>query len=82
MPRIYWSSYSDERLTTLAHFVKTQPNGAQVWCVFDNTASGAAFSDALRFPARSGSAVYRLDLDWSDFRERARALSSGIHDKR
>jgi len=48
-PRIYWSSYSDERLTTLANFVKAQPSGVLVWCVFDNTASGAALSDALRF---------------------------------
>ena len=48
-PRIYWSSYSDESLTMLANLVRAQPTGALVWCVFDNTASGAALNDALRF---------------------------------
>ena len=48
-PNIYRSSYSDERLAWLVDFVIAQPSGTNTWCVFDNTASGAAFTDALRF---------------------------------
>ena len=47
-PRIYWSAYDDERLTALADWVAREPAGTTVWCVFDNTASGAALADAHR----------------------------------
>lgn len=45
-PRRYYSSYEDAMLETLA----TQLAGSEApaWCIFDNTASGAAAADALR----------------------------------
>jgi uncharacterized protein YecE (DUF72 family) len=48
-PRVYWSAYDDDRLRSLADFIARQPSGTTVWCVFDNTASGAALGDASRF---------------------------------
>lgn len=55
-PRIYYSDYDDEALFALrrtveAHRARDEP----VWCIFDNTASGAALGNALAF-ARSGRA--------------------------
>lgn len=41
-PRIYYSSYSDAEINTFAKRL-----GAESWCVFDNTASGAAIENAL-----------------------------------
>jgi uncharacterized protein YecE (DUF72 family) len=46
-PKIYWSAYGDDRLAQLADMVA----GQDVWCIFDNTAAGAALNDALRFAA-------------------------------
>jgi uncharacterized protein YecE (DUF72 family) len=45
-PRPYYSSYPDEQLARLAHAVKMEPD-AEIWCIFDNTASGAATSNAM-----------------------------------
>lgn len=47
-PRVYWSPYGEERLTALSQIITREPSNCNVWCVFDNTASGAAFGDALR----------------------------------
>jgi len=47
-PHIYWSRYDDERVAALANFIASEPKGTTVWCVFDNTASGAALGDACR----------------------------------
>ena len=48
-PRTYYSSYSDEFLSDLAAKLASHtPTAAEVWCIFDNTASGAAAADALR----------------------------------
>jgi uncharacterized protein YecE (DUF72 family) len=44
-PRVYYSSYDDVVLRRLASDVLGQ-NG-ETWCVFDNTASGAAAANAL-----------------------------------
>jgi uncharacterized protein YecE (DUF72 family) len=46
-PRVYYSSYSDDYLTELAGRLVRLAAGASVWCVFDNTASGAAAENAL-----------------------------------
>ncbi|HCJ29501.1 MAG TPA: DUF72 domain-containing protein, partial [Pseudomonas sp.] len=46
-PRIYYSSYGDGRLGSLAERLAGQPKGVANWCIFDNTASGAATADAL-----------------------------------
>jgi uncharacterized protein YecE (DUF72 family) len=47
-PRIYYSEYSDKFLTRLAANIKERVPRATVWCIFDNTASGAAMRNALR----------------------------------
>jgi uncharacterized protein YecE (DUF72 family) len=49
-PRVYYSSYSDETLGALASMISVAANEA--WCIFDNTASGAAAGDALRLRSR------------------------------
>ena len=47
-PRIYWSSYGAERLrATAAELNAAVARGAAAWCIFDNTASGAATGNAL-----------------------------------
>jgi uncharacterized protein YecE (DUF72 family) len=47
-PRMYYSSYGEEYLEALARRLRAAREGADsVWCVFDNTASGAATEDAL-----------------------------------
>jgi uncharacterized protein YecE (DUF72 family) len=43
-PRIYFSSYEPERLAKIGAWLAEQ---AAAWCIFDNTASGAATADAL-----------------------------------
>ncbi|WP_377154509.1 DUF72 domain-containing protein [Roseateles sp. UC29_93] len=50
-PRMYWSRYEDDWLAAQASEISRWPTGTQVWCVFDNTASGAAADDALRLQA-------------------------------
>lgn len=46
-PRIYYSAYEEAWLAALADRLRASPAG-EVWCVFDNTTSGAAAADALR----------------------------------
>lgn len=45
-PAVYRSSYDDGRLEDLA--ARIAGEAAPAWCIFDNTASGAATSDALK----------------------------------
>lgn len=45
-PRKYWSKYDAEYIARLANALRTVPASIDVWCVFDNTASGAAFENA------------------------------------
>jgi len=59
-PRAYWSRYDENAIATLAARIGTIATAEQVWCVFDNTASGAAIENACELR-------YRL-LD--DYRER------------
>lgn len=47
-PRTYYSAYSDDWLRACAARLTRWPEAADCWCIFDNTASGAAASDALR----------------------------------
>jgi uncharacterized protein YecE (DUF72 family) len=49
-PRMYWSAYDAAYLDTLAARLKRAPG--EVWCIFDNTASGAAAADALGLQER------------------------------
>jgi uncharacterized protein YecE (DUF72 family) len=50
-PRMYYSAYDDAALAALAGAIH-QTDAAESWCVFDNTASGAAANDALRLQYR------------------------------
>lgn len=48
-PRMYYSSYDDAFLRTLAQRMRTVARGArEIWCIFDNTAHGHAVPNALR----------------------------------
>jgi len=59
-PRKYWSAYGPQDLEHWAG-VLAAPRRAPAWCVFDNTASGAAMANALQMlgrfnpPARGSS---------------------------
>ena len=46
-PRTYWSTYSADWLLARAAELRRWPAHADCWCIFDNTASGAAASNAL-----------------------------------
>lgn len=52
-PKIYYSSYSAEQLRTYRDTLSVA--SADSWCIFDNTASGAALANALEM----------LDLDYT-----------------
>ena len=44
-PRMYWSHYSADALARVASQLSQRPG--ERWCIFDNTASGAALANAL-----------------------------------
>jgi uncharacterized protein YecE (DUF72 family) len=47
-PRVYYSSYEPPLLQSLAARLRqASAEGAESWCIFDNTASGAAAGNAL-----------------------------------
>lgn len=46
-PRTYYSRYDEAYTAALAEELNRAPAGAKVWCVFDNTATGAAVHNAL-----------------------------------
>lgn len=46
-PRVYYSSYSDAWLVKLASTISARLSASSIWCIFDNTASGVAFENAL-----------------------------------
>jgi uncharacterized protein YecE (DUF72 family) len=51
-PRIYYSAYEDAALAALqVRIAAAGKHGADCWCIFDNTAAGAAFGDARRLRA-------------------------------
>jgi uncharacterized protein YecE (DUF72 family) len=45
-PRTYWSRYDENAIAALAATIGRITTAEQVWCVFDNTASGAAIENA------------------------------------
>ena len=51
-PRKYWSRYDENDIATLATTVRGLPTAVDVWCVFDNTASGAALENAWELRER------------------------------
>ena len=52
-PRMYYSAYPSEELVRLAEEVAGVEGEA--WCIFDNTAAGAATGQALDLVARLGA---------------------------
>jgi uncharacterized protein YecE (DUF72 family) len=47
-PRTYYSAYSEDFIATLAERMRAgAAAGVPAWCIFDNTAAGAATSNAL-----------------------------------
>jgi uncharacterized protein YecE (DUF72 family) len=46
-PRRYWSRYASEYVEAMASAIRTAAASTETWCVFDNTASGAALENAL-----------------------------------
>jgi len=46
-PRMYYSAYDDVYLQRLAEQLIGAAEESQVWCIFDNTAAGAAIENAL-----------------------------------
>jgi uncharacterized protein YecE (DUF72 family) len=55
-PRIYYSSYDDAYLDSVAsHLAASRAAGHEAWCIFDNTASGAAVPNAVALRQRLAS---------------------------
>lgn len=50
-PRIYWSRYESAWVGERAQELRRWPEGADVWCIFDNTAGGGAIANALELRA-------------------------------
>ena len=51
-PRTYWSRYDERDIATLADTVRRISTAEEAWCVFDNTASGAAIENACELRER------------------------------
>lgn len=57
-PRMYWSAYDEAALRALAEVLHRQRQaGREVWCIFDNTAAGAAPDNALLLQTLMHSAL-------------------------
>ncbi len=57
-PRMYYSAYAPATLDALSTKLReAAAGGAQAWCMFDNTASGAAVGNALDLTARLRNAA-------------------------
>ncbi|SEL21075.1 Uncharacterized conserved protein YecE, DUF72 family [Roseateles sp. YR242] len=53
-PRMYWSAYDADWLQSRADELLRWSEQAAQWCIFDNTASGAAADNALDFLSLTG----------------------------
>jgi uncharacterized protein YecE (DUF72 family) len=51
-PRIYYSNYEPQAIDALRANVEDEAHDADVWCIFDNTAAGAAAANALELMGR------------------------------
>jgi uncharacterized protein YecE (DUF72 family) len=47
-PDMYYSAYSPEQIAALAEALRQHAARSEVWCIFDNTARGAATDNALQ----------------------------------
>lgn len=45
-PKMYYSNYTEHYLSAYSASIKHQKQNSNVWCIFDNTANGYAFSNA------------------------------------
>ena len=50
-PRAYYSSYGPAALRALHCAIDAEPDDTDLWCIFDNTALGAATANALELAA-------------------------------
>jgi uncharacterized protein YecE (DUF72 family) len=50
-PRVYWSNYQPDQLAHYAARLRAAKSESRVWCIFDNTARGAATQNALALSA-------------------------------
>lgn len=50
-PRTYYSRYDTDYIATLAEAIYQAATNAEVWCIFDNTAMGAAIHNAREVQA-------------------------------
>ena len=53
-PRKYWSRYEVDALARLADALGRTPSRVEAWCIFDNTASGAALENAWELARLAG----------------------------
>jgi uncharacterized protein YecE (DUF72 family) len=53
-PRVYYSSYDAAYLDDLASRLRSAAETASTWCIFDNTAAGAATDNAFALSSRLG----------------------------
>jgi len=51
-PRMYWSRYKAAYIKRLARTVSTETTADDIWCVFDNTATGSAIENAWELRER------------------------------
>lgn len=71
-PRTYWSRYAPHCIHHLGEALGTTPARIPAWCIFDNTASGAAIENALEL-------LHVLSPDASRVRESSRpAVNTGV----
>jgi uncharacterized protein YecE (DUF72 family) len=54
-PRKYWSRYESDYIASLAAMTLHAAGAGAAWCVFDNTASGAAIENAYELQQRVGA---------------------------
>ena len=47
-PKTYYSDYSEQYLARLAELINESKSAGTAWCIFDNTAQGHAWKNALR----------------------------------
>ena len=52
-PRTYWSRYDAAFIDALATSLRSVPAAVDAWCIFDNTASGAAMENAQDLQVRT-----------------------------
>jgi uncharacterized protein YecE (DUF72 family) len=51
-PRMYWSRYDAAFIDATSRAILNLPPSTEVWCIFDNTAAGAAIDNACELRAR------------------------------